>query len=563
MDSGSDKRAPRGFAGLTDLIPDEPVSTPRSEPTPESPPPPIKESPRSSGEAPPRQTSVDQLPDPPAAPKGSFPWGWIVAGVIGFLIVIGNLDHGSSGGGTVAPGNYAPGPAASTANPRDFSPPPTVELPATTWVETPPPPARDRVLTRNELRYCLSEQVRLEAMEPMVDSSNGSQVDLFNRHVDDYNSRCGSFRYEEGMLESVRREVAEQHARLWVEGTERISQSFSPAVSAPVETETEPLNAQQLQGSDTAEAEYLSVPDAGGGVEPYEPGNPERPTADAKVTPPTAMDMTVEERESLESACASAKYTQGPAAYSKCINRQLSALESSPRRHELSGLTMEERQSLESACSSAKYTQGPAAYNQCINRQLLGLASAPRGHDLSDLNTEERQSLESACSSAKYTQGPAAYNQCINRQLRGLASAPRGQDLSGLTKEERQSLESACSSAKYTQGPAAYNQCIDRQVSALATVPRGQDLSGLNTEERRSLESACSSAKYTQGPAAYNDCITRQLSALATAPRGYDLSDLNSADRRSLDTACSSAKYTQGPAEYNRCISRWMSPPRE
>ena len=234
-------------------------------------------------------------------------------------------------------------------------------------------PGRDRILTREELRYCRSEEVRLEAMEPMVDSGNGSQVDLFNRHVDDYNRRCGSFRYREGMLDSIQREIDEQRARLRAEGAERISQAFSPALSAAVETEAEPVSAQQRQGSDTTDAEYAADPDAVGGVEPYESANPESPTVDVQKRPLRAMDMTAEEQASLESACSSAKYMEGPAAYNRCIGRQLAALASAPRGQDLSGLNSEERQSIEAACSTAKYMEGPAAYNRCIGRQLSAL----------------------------------------------------------------------------------------------------------------------------------------------------------------------------------------------
>lgn len=137
------------------------------------------------------------------------------------------------------------------------------------------------------------------------------------------------------------------------------------------------------------------------------------------------------------------------------------------RQPDLSSLTSSERQSIEAACSSAKYNQGPAAYDQCLVRQFDEWRAGPRQPDLSTLSSPERQSIEAACSSAKYNQGPAAYNHCLVRQFEEWTAGPKRPDLSSLNSSERQSIESACSSAKYNQGPAAYNGCLVRQLEAL------------------------------------------------------------------------------------------------
>src|SRR5439155_881034 len=92
---------------------------------------------------------------------------------------------------------------------------------------------------------------------------------------------------------------------------------------------------------------------------------------------------------------------------------------------QLLSLSDPEQQSIEAACSSAKYVDGPAAYNRCLQNQLDSLATAPRRPDLSGLNSYELQSIEAACSSAKYVDGPAAYNRCLVRQLQLLKSSPR------------------------------------------------------------------------------------------------------------------------------------------
>jgi hypothetical protein len=93
------------------------------------------------------------------------------------------------------------------------------------------------------------------------------------------------------------------------------------------------------------------------------------------------------------------------------------------RRTALSDLTIPEQQSIEAACSTDKYNNGPAAYNRCLQNQLNLLSGAPRRPDLSSLSGPERTSIEAACSTDKYNYGPAAYNRCLARQLGLLRSS--------------------------------------------------------------------------------------------------------------------------------------------
>src|SRR3546814_2027930 len=59
-------------------------------------------------------------------------------------------------------------------------------------------------------------------------------------------------------------------------------------------------------------------------------------------------------------------------------------------------------QSIEAACSTDKYVNGPAAYNRCLNNQLVALERQGGRPDLSRLSTTERNSIEAACSTDKY-----------------------------------------------------------------------------------------------------------------------------------------------------------------
>ena len=97
---------------------------------------------------------------------------------------------------------------------------------------------------------------------------------------------------------------------------------------------------------------------------------------------------------------------------------------SAPGRPDLTRLSSQERESIESACLSAKVREGPASYNTCLQNHLASLSSAPRRPDLTRLSTQERQSIESACLTAKVREGPAAYNTCHSQQFQLLRPEP-------------------------------------------------------------------------------------------------------------------------------------------
>ena len=62
-------------------------------------------------------------------------------------------------------------------------------------VESPPPASSDRLLTSDQIRYCLFQGERLEAFRTVANTN--AQIDQFNRLVDDWNRRCSRYRYRE------------------------------------------------------------------------------------------------------------------------------------------------------------------------------------------------------------------------------------------------------------------------------------------------------------------------------------------------------------------------------
>ena len=224
----------RGFAGLSSLVSD--VDT--------TPPPAAKEEPAASApstERPAPQAAKPQPSQPhqtyqePAQPSSSGSSGgkWVmgIAAVIGVLWLIGQSDK--------SPTSPSPAysPPAQTATPS-YSPPSEPQAPSRPQ-ESMPPVGQDLVFSTAQIRYCLAEDIRLEGAKSVINNYIDSDVDRFNAMVADYNSRCGSFRYRSGALESARRDIEPYRSQLQSEGRSRFAGSPStgslstPAPSRP------------------------------------------------------------------------------------------------------------------------------------------------------------------------------------------------------------------------------------------------------------------------------------------------------------------------------------------
>ena len=359
---------------------------------------------------------------------------WLIgiAVVFGLIWLVSLSDKKSSG---TTP-SY---PSATTSTPTATSPPVSQQPAALASVpsrptEETPPVGSGSVLTAPQIRYCTAESIRLDAAKNVTNQHNDSDIDRFNALVADYNSRCSNFRYRKGDLETARSEVERFRSDYVAQGRQRFASSTARPSVAP-----------QVRSA---------------------PPPPTQPRSEARVPAPdsAAVQLSGPEEESVEAACSSDKYLNGPAAYRSCRERQIAQLRNGPRRPDLSGLASAERESIEAACSSDKYLNGPAAYNRCLTTQLRALGSNNRRPSLDALSGPERESIEAACSSDKYLNGPAAYNQCLSNQLAMLGRQARRPNLSNLSYSQRQSIEAACSSDKYLNGPAAYNDCLARQL---------------------------------------------------------------------------------------------------
>ena len=193
-DSSNDKKG-KGFAGLDSMVSDVTEDVTRA--TAASPPPPQPQSK-------PAVFPEDGSQSPNSKKTGIGRVGWGIAGVIGFAVLISN-----SGDWNSPPTSRDAPPSLSAPAAESQAPTPSETLPvasSTAGVEK-PPVGRDEVLGAPQIRYCITERIRIDAVESVINNAYDHEVDRFNALVNDYNSRCGKFRYRGDDVERVRREL--------------------------------------------------------------------------------------------------------------------------------------------------------------------------------------------------------------------------------------------------------------------------------------------------------------------------------------------------------------------
>ena len=233
----------KGFAGLSSLVSDvdttPPAPAPKKEPAAAAP---SAGHPSSQPAQPQPQPSQRQTYQEPAQPSsgGSSGGKWVlgIAAVMGVLWLIGQSDKNTT---SPAPA-YSP-PAHSTA--PSYAPPPQPQAPSRP-VETKPPVGQDLVLSREQIRYCLAEDIRIDGAKSALNNYIDADVDRFNAMVGDYNSRCSSFKYQTNNrgrndLNSAQRDIEPFRSQLQSEGRSRFGRSPSTgSLSAPTPSRPAP-----------------------------------------------------------------------------------------------------------------------------------------------------------------------------------------------------------------------------------------------------------------------------------------------------------------------------------
>ena len=241
----------KGFAGLSSLVSDVDTTPPpaaKKEPAATAPRAERSASPPAQPQPQPSQRQTYQAPAQPSSGSSGGKWLLGIAAVIGVLLWLSSQSDKTA---TTSPAPAYSPPAQSTA--PSYSPPSQPQVPSRP-AESQPPVGQNLVFSREQIRYCLAEDIRLEGAKAAINNYVESDVDRFNAMVADYNSRCGSFRYRSGALESARQEIEQYRSQLQSEGRSRFARSSpdllsKPSVAVVPPVSTPPVHAPSRQES--------------------------------------------------------------------------------------------------------------------------------------------------------------------------------------------------------------------------------------------------------------------------------------------------------------------------
>jgi len=263
--TGDNDKNKKGFSGLSDLASevsdiDEPIKPePQAEAKPSAP----KQPQRENVSSEPKRKTTSSSPPIETMSSGKSGGGlggkWIL-GIIGVVFVIWLINNGEQS-------NKKPVQNLSTPQSEGLQ-------------YTKPSVGTNNVLSVSEIRWCIREDIRIEAMRDVVDTNDG--IDEFNRIVNDYNSRCGNYLYREGSQSRAERDVDPYRSQIVSEAIReagqlgRSYQPSDPSVSLGPSTSSAP---KKPSAQYTREAQQL-LTDLG-----YDPGPVDgqygRRTADA------------------------------------------------------------------------------------------------------------------------------------------------------------------------------------------------------------------------------------------------------------------------------------------
>ncbi|MBU5612872.1 hypothetical protein [Geomonas azotofigens] len=264
-DNDTDKK---GFSGLSGLASDFGATKPiKPEPEEEAKPSTSKQQ---------RQPPLDTaLPEPERKNAGSPPpietvssrkndggsgGRWIV-GFIAVVLVIWQINSGDHSNKNPS---YSP-PSSSQSNgyPQSTTTPevqPSSTVPSDGLQCTKPSIGNDNVLSVPEIRWCIREDIRIKAMRDVIDTNAG--IDEFNRIVNDYNSRCGSYRYRQGALSGAERDVEAYRNEIVSEAileARQLSSRSYPSVSPGVSVNSTPVRGSSPSVATTVAPENLTL----------------------------------------------------------------------------------------------------------------------------------------------------------------------------------------------------------------------------------------------------------------------------------------------------------------
>lgn len=509
------KNEGKGFAGLSSLVSD--VDTPPPAPKTEAAGATTSTGRSASAAAQPQPQQPTQrqtYQEPPQPSSGSSGGKWIlgIAAVVGLLWLIGQSNKPTS---SSAPA-YSP-PAQSAA--PSYSPPAQPQAPSVPQ-ESKPPVGQDLVFSTAQIRYCLAEDIRMEGAKAALNNYSDSDVDRFNAMVADYNSRCGSFRYRSGALESARRDVEPYRSQLQAEGRSRFARSPStgslsaPAPARPAADETLRAVQQKLNelGYNAGPADGLMGRGTRAAIIAFQQDRGLAATGVAD------QALLLQLQRAPDHSTATSTTTKSPTSSSPTAlatdpapQQQRSLSGGKP---DLTNASASEQASIENACNYDRQYRSSADYYNCLRRELTKLSAHSGKPDLSRVSQSEQAAIENACNYDRQYRGPGDYYSCLRRELAKLGNTAGRPSLAQATSWEQSAIENACNYDRQYRGPGDYYNCLRRELQKLASSQGKPDLSRIAQFEQASIENACNYDRQYRGPGDYYGCLRRELNKL-------------------------------------------------
>jgi TonB family protein len=95
------------------------------------------------------------------------------------------------------------------------------------------PAARGVLLTEAQLRYCLAQPVRIDAVRPLLNHYAPAEVQNFNTLVADFNARCGNYRFKPEDQTEAKQWVEQNRAQIEQAARESYATQFPAEARTP------------------------------------------------------------------------------------------------------------------------------------------------------------------------------------------------------------------------------------------------------------------------------------------------------------------------------------------
>jgi TonB family protein len=264
---------------------------------------------------------------------------------------------------------------------------------AAAFAEEAPPVGKGSMFSDAQIRYCLAQIIRIEAVRSLINRYRKAQVEYFNGVTADYNSRCGSYRYEGDALETNRALVEANRWQIQSIAREAYTKRFGSdekpvaASKPPVPPQTEPAPAAAALPPDqfpapppqAAESASPSPTPASPAVESRSPrAEPADRAPAASASRPQASTPSQVEPRSTRAEQAAANVPAVPAAKPQAVEPPARATQEKTARDVAAAPTAEPRTAATPAVPSPPATPAGASQEKAVPEIPAAPTAKPR-----------------------------------------------------------------------------------------------------------------------------------------------------------------------------------------